>query len=183
MSRTYSLLLAVIFTFLCCLPGYAAQEITPAQQAKIDTLVKEFQGWGTDGKVVAAVKDYNTSPPAASKEMNNEKWTALTVLDPLVRSLAKNELATYLKSKSVEAIGELFVSGADGGKVALFNKTTSWSHKGKAKHDVPMSGKTWQGQAELDESTGKVEVQVAVPVLDGQTAIGSIVVGLMVNKL
>jgi hypothetical protein len=80
-------------------------------------------------------------------------------------------------------VSEAFVSGADGGKVAFLGKTSNWSHKGKPKHDQPMSGKTWQGQVEVDESSGLQQVQVAVPVLDGGKPIGSLVVGLSVGKL
>jgi hypothetical protein len=68
-------------------------------------------------------------------------------------------------------------------KVAFLSKTTSWSHKGKAKHDVPMAGKTWQGTIEVDKSTGQQQIQIAVPVLDGGKPIGSLVVGLAVAKL
>ena len=40
------------------------------------------------------------------------------------------------------------------GKAAFFGKTSSWIHKGKPKHDLPMSGKTWTGAPELDQSSG-----------------------------
>lgn len=183
MPRTASALIALLLTLCCWSPALAATELTPAQQAKIETMVKEFQGWGADPKMVEAVKSYNTAPSADAKGMTNEKWTSLTVLDPVVRGLTKNDLATFLKGKTTETVGEFFVSGADGGKVALSSKTTSWNHKGKPKHDLPMTGKTWQGKPELDESTGKVEVQVAVPIVDGTTPIGSLVVGIVVNKL
>jgi hypothetical protein len=46
-----------------------------------------------------------------------------------------------------------------------------------------MSGKSWQGKVEVDESTGLQQVQVAVPVLDNGQAIGSLVVGLSLSKL
>jgi hypothetical protein len=80
-------------------------------------------------------------------------------------------------------VSEAFLSGADGFKVAFLSKPTNWSHKGKPKHDVPMTGKTWQGPVEVDESTGTQQVQVAVPVKDGGKVIGSLVVGLSVDKL
>jgi hypothetical protein len=67
--------------------------------------------------------------------------------------------------------------------VGFLGKTTSWSHKGKAKHDVPMTGKTWQGPIELDESSGTQQVQVSMPVLDGDKPIGSLVVGISLAKL
>ena len=71
----------------------------------------------------------------------------------------------------------------DGTKAAFLSKTTGWSHKGKPKHDLPMSGKSWQGPVEVDESTGLQQVQVAVPVLDGGKPVGSLVVGLSLSKL
>ena len=75
------------------------------------------------------------------------------------------------------------MSGADGTKVAFLAKTTSWSHKGRDKHQIPMSGKTWYGPMEVDESSGIQQIQVGIPVLDGGKPIGSIVVGLSVAKL
>jgi hypothetical protein len=75
------------------------------------------------------------------------------------------------------------VSGADGSKVAFLTKPSSWSHAGKPKHDKPMTGKTWQGDVEVDASTGARQIQVSVPVLDGGKPIGSIVVGFSIAKL
>jgi hypothetical protein len=46
-----------------------------------------------------------------------------------------------------------------------------------------MKGETWYGEVEVDESTGVQQVQISVPVLDGDKAIGSLVVGLNVSKL
>ena len=66
---------------------------------------------------------------------------------------------------------------------ALLSKTSSWSHKGKAKHDDPMAGKTWIGEIETDESTGAQQIQVAVPVMDAGKAVGSLCVGFTVSKL
>jgi hypothetical protein len=115
--------------------------------------------------------------------MTQDKWKGLSVLDPLVRGFAKNDAAVLLKSKQGSVVTESFLSGSDGTKVAFLSKPTNWSHKGKDKHESPMSGKTWQGPVETDESTGQRQLQVAVPVLDGGKPIGSLVVGLGVSKL
>ena len=40
---------------------------------------------------------------------------------------------------------------------------------GKPKHDVPMTGKSWQGPVEIDESSGIQQLQISVPVLDDDT--------------
>jgi hypothetical protein len=115
--------------------------------------------------------------------MTNDKWKTLTVISPEVKAFAKNELATYLKGKKSVEVAEIFVSGADGGKVAFLNKPTSWTHKGKPKHDNPMANKAWTGDIEMDESSGKQSVQFSLPVLDGGKPIGSIVIGLSVADL
>jgi len=152
-------------------------------KAKAEAKAKQLSWMSTDPQVVTAVKAHNANPSAESKAMTQEKWKALPVLDPFVRGLSKNALAEHLKSKRDESWSELFVSGSDGTKVALFNKTSSWSHKGKEKHDVPLQGKTWIGEPEVDASAGVEQIQIGLPVLDGGKAIGSIVVGLSVSKL
>jgi hypothetical protein len=105
------------------------------------------------------------------------------MLSPDVKAFSKNDLASYLRTIKDATISEIFVSCADGTKAAFLSKTSNWSHKGKPKHDVPMSGKTWTGKPELDESTGVQQIQIGLPVLDNGKPIGSIVVGLNLSKL
>jgi len=152
-------------------------------KAKVEKKIAEMSALSTDPTVVAEVKAYNTAPPAEAKDMTNDKWKALTIMSPEVKAFAKNKLAGYLKGKKTPEIDEMFVNGNDGGKVAFLNKTTSWSHKGKPKHELPMTGKNWIGDVELDESSGKQSIQFSMPVLDGSKAIGSIVIGLSVADL
>jgi hypothetical protein len=160
-----------------------AAALTADQRAKVDAFLARNISLGIDPTVVKAVKDFNAAPPPEAQGMTQAKWDALSVLSPEVRAFAKNALAEYLKTKRTDVVAELFVSGANGTKAAFFAKTTSWSHSGKPKHDVPMSGKTWIGAPELDQSSGKVTVQVSFPVLDGRKPIGSVVVGLEISKL
>lgn len=160
-----------------------AQGLDAAVQGKVDAITKQVHVWAADPAIVSAVNAYNTAPPADSTAMNQDKWKTLSILDPSVRAFSKNAAGTFLKSKQTEVVSEAFLSGADGNKVAFLAKTSSWCHKGKPKHDVPMTGKTWQGPVEADESTGLQQLQVAVPVLDGGKPIGSLVVGLSIAKL
>jgi hypothetical protein len=182
-----------MITFKKCVPVLCAfgllataafgQGLSADVKAKVDAKAKQLMALGSDAAVVSAVKAYNADPSAEAKAMTNDKWKQLTVLDPFVRSLSKNPLAVFLKSKQDEQIAECFVSGADGTKVGFLSKTTSWSHADKDKHRVPMTGKVWTGPQEMDESTGQLQVQVGIPVLDGGKPIGSLVVGLKVAKL
>lgn len=170
-----------VFAGITCLA--AGQGMTPDIRAKVEAKAKQLHSWSTDPQIVSAVKANNTNPPAANKAMTNEQWKNLTILDPFVRSFSKNALATHLKEKKDAQIAECFVSSADGTKVAFLAKTSAWSHRDKDKHRVPMTGNTWIGPLELDESTGLQEVQIGLPVLDGATPIGSIVIGLNVSAL
>ena len=160
-----------------------AGALDPALQAKVDAEVKSVQAWASDPVIVNAVKAHNASKPADQAAMTQAKWASLTVLDPFVRSFSKNEAGMFLKAKKSAVVTEAFVSDASGAKVAFLAKPSGWTHKGKPKHDVPMTGKTWQGSIEVDESTGTQQVQIAVPVMDGQKPIGSLVIGLSVSKL
>ena len=177
-----SRLLALAFCLWAQLSIHA-EALDPAIQAKVDAQMTAIQAWANDPVLVKAVKEHNAALPPDQAAMTQEKWKTLTVLDPFVRGFNKNEAGQFLKSKKTEVISEAFLSGADGLKVAFLAKTTNWSHKGKPKHDEPMSGKTWQGPVEVDESTGLQQLQIAVPVIEGGKPAGSLVVGLSVSKL
>jgi hypothetical protein len=160
-----------------------ADALDPAMQAKVDAQIKTIQTWASEPAVISSVKAQNTSLPADYSAMTQDKWKELTKLDPFVRSFDKNPAGEFLKSKKGGAVIRLFLSDATGVKVAFTTKTLSWSHKGDPKHEQPMTGKIWQGPVESDKATGLDQIQVSVPVLDGDKPIGSLVVGLSVSQL
>lgn len=174
-------LLAVL---LCCSQWAAADsDMDPLLQAKVNAKIKEIRQWAADEAIVSEVRQYNSAKSPQAATMDQAKWANTSVIDPFVRSLTKTPAASVLKAKRGDLVGEAFLSGADGGKVAFLGKPSRWSHKGNPKHDLPMSGKTWQGDIEVDESSGLRQLQVAVPVLDDGKPIGSLVVGLGVLQL
>jgi hypothetical protein len=177
-----SYLRQISILLIAAAPGWT-QTLSADLKNKVDAKLQSLKSWSSDPQFVSAVKAFNTTPPPEAAQMTAEKWTSLSLLDPVVRSFTKNELGQVLKAKKDPQISEIFVSGSNGAKVAFLSKTTSWSHRGKPKHDVPMSGKIWIGTPETDESTGQLQVQVGLPVLDGGKPIGSIVVGLSLAKL
>jgi hypothetical protein len=182
MNRSWFITVFITVCLMVTVAAYA-EELTAAQKSKVDVKIQQFSSWSTDKKIVEYVRNFNANPPAETKGMTQEKWVNLNMLSPEVKSLSKNELAGYLRTIKDATISEIFVSGANGTKAAFLSKTSNWSHKGKPKHDVPMSGKTWTGKPELDESTGVQQVQIGLPVLDNGKPIGSIVVGLNLSKL
>lgn len=171
---------ALFMTILATAVGIQAEALSADLQPKLDAKVAALKAWSTEAAIVNAVKAQNAKPDATH---TNETWKKLTVLDPAVRAFSQNAAATWIKSHKDEAVTEAFVSGADGSKVAFLTKPSGWTHAGKPKHDKPMAGKTWQGEVEVDASTGARQIQVAVPVLDGDKPVGSIVVGFSVAKL
>jgi hypothetical protein len=160
-----------------------ADGLDPAIQTKVDAQIKTIQSWAAEPAVVSAVQAQNASLPADYAAMTQDKWKDLTKLDPFIRTFDKNAAGEFLKSKKGGAVIRIFLSDAAGLKVAFTTKTLSWSHKGDPKHEKPMAGKVWQGPIEQDKATGLDQIQVSVPVLDGDKPIGSLVVGLSVSQL
>ena len=161
----------------------SAMAVDAAVQAKIDAKAAVVAEWGKDAALVSAVKELNAAPLPEAAGMEQAAWEKLSVLDPKIRAFQNGKAGAFLKSKKDVWVAEAFVSLADGTKAGFLGKTSGWSHKGKPKHDVPMTGKNWQGEPEMDKSSGKEQVQIAVPVLDGATSIGSLVVGLDIGKI
>jgi hypothetical protein len=189
MSATYKKSFPAVMVLICicaiaAIAGFG--QAPPEIKAKLDAKILELTPLSTDPELVNAVKAHNTAAASAeAMAMTNDKWHTLSVLDPFVRATAKSPLSEYLKTrkKSDEAIAKIFVSGADGFKVGFDAKTEHWTHKGMPKHEVPMAGETWIGTVKVDDSTGQQLIQVGLPVVDEGKPIGSIVIGIRVDKL
>jgi hypothetical protein len=172
-----------ILVWFTCLSPLHAQEMTAEQSKKLEALIKQAGDLAKNPDLVAAVRDYNGKARESTKDMDQDKWSKLTIMDPIVKDLRSNAIAKLLQTKKADVVSEAFVSGADGTKLSFLSKPSNWSHKGKAKHDDPMAGKTWVGKPEKDASTGLSQVQFALPILDAGKPIGSLVIGVAVNKL
>ena len=160
-----------------------AEALAPEKQALLDAKLSEIKALAADAAIIKAVVAQNTALPAGYAEMTQDKWKALTVLDPFVRGFTKNNAGAVLKARKTAWMSEAFVNDAKGIKVGFLSKTTSWSHASSGKHTKPMNGEVWQGAVELDESTGLQQVQVSVPVLAEGKPAGSLVVGVSIAKL
>lgn len=160
-------------------------QITPGIQSALDRHKQTIAGWAAEPVVVAAVKEQNTAGPLAG--MDNPKWKGTRRSDPVVKQLQANPSGQLLRRKvesNTSAYSEAFLNGAKGHKVAFVEKTTSYLHAGQAKFDVPFStGKPWQGKPEFDESSQTYAIQISVPVMDGATPIGVLVVGVNLSHL
>jgi hypothetical protein len=178
--------MALTAVTLGALTSASAFEITPAMQQELDKQKAVVAKWAADPVVVAAVKDQNAKGPLSG--VDNAKWKSIRRSDPVIQGMVKSPAGVYLKKQidaSNGALDKAFINGAQGEKVAFAEKTMSYFHKGQEKFDVPMkTGHTWQmSKAWFDESLQSYAVQVAAPVMDGDKAIGVIVVSVPVSHL
>lgn len=156
----------------------------------IADLFSKLKSLSTHPIIVSAVKKSNARDPlsptsqlATELRMTNEKWKPLPPTHSAIKNLTTNEAAQFLAKSIENASAEFFLNNKFGEKVALSAKTTSWNHKGKEKHEVPLSGRNWTGKPELDESTGQYQLQIAFPIVSEGKTIGSLVIGFPLINL
>lgn len=185
MKTTFSQVLSAAALFACAaVVGAGTFEITPAKQAEIDHQRDIIAKWAADPVIVDSVKDQNKKGAIAG--MNNAKWKTIRASEEVITAFQTNRAGSFLKAKMESSdglISEAFLSAAQGEKVAFIEKTSSYVHKGSPKFDVPMTGKSWQGKPEFDESSQTFAVQVSVPVFDAGSPIGALVVGINLTRL
>jgi hypothetical protein len=179
MNRILVLWLALVSLAM----GEGAGTVAQRAQARIDEWVEKGKVLARSPAVVDAVHAQNSAPSATVVEMTQSKWEALPELHAVVRGMTTNAAALELKKAKSDALSEAFVSDASGRKVAFLAKSTNWSHAGKPKHEIPMSGEVWKGRIELDRSTGRHQVQIGLPVLKDDKVIGSLVLGISLTEL
>lgn len=183
-SKITSLLKGVTVSLVLAFPGVLlAQGLTEKVEAGLGLGSDIAKQIAADPAIIAAVEAQNQQLSAEYANLSQEQWNVLSDLDPLVRALGKNAAAQALKSHKTDAISEAFVSDSQGRKVAYLGKTTNWSHLGKPKHEVPMSGQVWKGKLELDKSSGRRQIQIGVPVLKDGKPIGSLVIGVSLESM
>jgi len=179
-----TLIATILAGVFICAGNLAAGPLTPEQQAALDAQKKVIAKWAAASLLVSAVKAQNAEGPIPG--MNNAVWAALKPGNPIVTAFEKNAAGVWLAKKLKKAKGlfsEAFLSAARGEKVAFVAKPTSYIHAGTPKFDVPMTGKPWQGEPALDQSSNVYSVQISTPVMDGGKPIGVLVVGVAVDKL
>ncbi len=183
--RSFKAIVGVAVIGLMVSLAWAAFEITPPIQKELDRHIEVVKGWAANPVIVKAVLAQNEKGPIAG--MDNAKWKTVRRSDDLIKGFQTNEAGQFLWQKCTESHGtyaEAFLSAEKGEKVAFFEKTTSYIHKGMPKFDAPFNtGKPWQGQPEFDESSQTHQVQVSVPVVNGGRSIGVLVVGVSLSNL
>lgn len=168
------------FALTACAGGWAKGNPAGLEEKIKNTAIPHAESLAALPEVVEAVKKANS---VFASKMNNGKWKQLPVTSELVQRFQTNAAAKALAKAKAAYVSEAFVNAADGSKVAFLEKTTFWTHATAAKHKQPMQGKAWVGDFQLDDSSGSNQVQVSVPVKDGDKVIGTLVIGAAITKL
>lgn len=158
--------------------------ITPAIQAQIDVQKRVVAKLASNSTLVSAVREQNKKGPIPG--LTNKSWNKLDAGDPLVRSFQTSAAGKVLAAKIAGSQGmyrELFLSAAQGEKVAFTGKTSDYLHAGNEKFDLPMTGAVWQGKPEFDKSSHSYVIQLAAPVRSNGKPIGVLVAGLSMKTL
>lgn len=184
MKRILCGLIAVVFVLGVYGAAYSG-EINPKMQKRIEEYKKKAVAWAGNPAIVKAVKESNAKGPIQG--MGNAKWRELKETDPIVEGFSKSpagQLLTEWMNADAKGINKIVLSGDKSHRVAFTSMPAVYIGKGKPNFDEPIGGKVWQqDESKPDPSTHIDTVQIAVPVKDGDKAIGVLLVSLTAENL
>ncbi len=164
--------------------GIAFAEKAP--QKVVDLANKTLAKLGTDKVVVEEVNKANAKGQtmAQIKEMD-DKWKADAKqgVAPYMKALMENKCAKQLMSlmKGKAYITEIFVTDNQGANVCQTAKTSDYWQGDEAKFTEVFNKKILVADVEVDD--GKNISQVSVPVVDKGKHIGTMTIGVDVDKV
>ncbi|RMD82301.1 MAG: hypothetical protein D6815_09545 [Candidatus Dadabacteria bacterium] len=170
-------------------PTIASAELSQAHLRRLlRAKIEAAEELAASSLVVAAVKRHNARKLSLEKikELDRE-WTATSHLTPLKREVLDNPVAKHFRSLVTfedTIYSELFLTGNQGATIAAYPLTTDYWQGDEDKWIKAYNGGAGQvfvGPVRYDESTKTDSVQISVPVLDGERAIGVLVVGIKLS--
>lgn len=170
-----------------------APKLTPAMEAALKEDIKVIEGWVADSEMINAVKAQNSQNLSLDEiKKRDEAWKKIRKAKGKANDLMKQNynhaIGKMIRQKNKEAKGrypEAFLTDNQGANVAVSKYTSDYwqGDEGKWKNSIKDNGTVFIGEPEFDESTRSMLVQVSVPVKEGGTAIGVLVVGVKFSKL
>ncbi|NNE88876.1 MAG: hypothetical protein HKN27_12430 [Silicimonas sp.] len=152
--------------------------------------------WATDPILVAAIKKQNFETSAfdqAEIDTLDARWrSGLFANDePLIEGVLTNAASDFLRDQVAQsggAITEAFVMDAKGLNVAASDATSDYWQGDEAKFQQTYlvgANAVHYGDVELDESTGAVQAQISMTIVDSETGyvVGAITVGVNLSAL
>jgi hypothetical protein len=118
----------------------------------------------------------------------DKKWIATPGVADFMKALMTSTCGQHLKKiqDSKKYYSEIFVMDNQGANVAMTDKTSDYWQGDEAKFKNSFkqgTGAVFVDEVEFDESVQAYLVQVSVPVMEGNKAIGAITFGINVDEI
>jgi len=152
---------------------------------------EELRRWTRDQRIVAAVVAQNQAPLSAETIHDiDEAWVQGSEVDGLVARLTSNACAKALLELVAAAppdyYREAFVADARGALVCASQRTEDYWQGDEAKWTEAYRagrGGIYFGPTAYDRSAERALIQISLPIMDGASAIGVLVVGKVVQSV
>ncbi len=173
----------------CALTLFASQSFAEEAPDSVKQLVPALQDWGKISAIVSAVKAKNSSGETLDQvKQRDAQWRDTSGVDDFMKSLMENQAASELLKleSSKPYFFELFLMDYQGANIAMTNKTSDYWQGDEAKFTESYKdgqGAVHLGDVEFDESAQAYLVQVSIPVVDGDKAIGAMTIGINIDVL
>lgn len=182
-------LLATLIVITSLSSQFASAELTQEELQEI--LAPRIEGLKfltKNGMLLESVRAQNRKSMTLDEVKKiDEEWKAGT--SPLIEELQNNKAGSFLKNIIVQQSGvytEVFLTDAQGANVAAYPATSDYWQGDEAKFTksfVDGKGEIFVGGVEFDESTQANAVQISVPMIYNDAAIGVMVIGVKVSVL
>ena len=156
---------------------------------KVKAIVPSIMAWGSDPILVTAVKQQNaTQLTLDAIKKRDAEWRKVDGLDDQMKAMIGSTAGKRMLELEVSKpyFFELFLMDNQGANVAMTNKTSDYWQGDEAKWQKSFAdgkGALHVGDVEFDESAQDYLVQLSVPVMDGDKAIGALTIGVNLDDL
>ena len=157
--------------------------------ASIKNLAPSLADWGKNPVLIAAVKEQNAKGVSLDKIKEMDKtWMATSGIDDAMKALMNNSAAKELLKfeSSKPYFTEVFLMDNQGANVAMTNKTSDYWQGDEPKFTESFAGGKGAihiGDVKFDKSAQAYVVQISVPVISGDRAIGAITYSVNMDDL
>jgi len=156
---------------------------------EVKDIVPEILQTAANPAVIQAVKEQNAKATTLTQIQEMDKaWSSAKTPDAFMKSLTSNTAAKALASveKSRPYLVEFILTDNQGANVAITSMTSDYWQGDEPKFTNAFNdgqGKTYIARPQNDKSSGEVISQVSVPVMSNGKAIGTLTVGVRIEKL
>jgi hypothetical protein len=185
MKKVWAVLLIALF--ILTFSSLSAAE--KASQEVYDLAGKKLAAYGTDAVIVKAVQEKNSMGETLDQvKAMDKKWRDTPGIADFMEAMVTGECGKHLKEiqNSVPYFAEIFVMDQNGANVAMTDKTSDYWQGDEAKFKESFNngkGAVFVDEVEFDDSAQTYLVQVSVPVMDGDRAIGAITFGIDIDAM